>query len=133
LQPRARDTDRKNSSQGRSDLAEADHLGEMPKALAAMMFGTAYLAAIVAFSGVVYLRGLALVYADIVQYPILLGAMAGLGCLLIPLSRKAFWQISHMLPHPVAGRGDISCRAVGSKFGASNASEAWPKNESRSP
>jgi hypothetical protein len=31
------------------------------------------------------------------KYRILLGAMAGLGCLLIPLSRKEFWQISHML------------------------------------
>ena len=68
-------------------------MGEMPKALAAMLFGTAYLAAIVAFSGVVYLRGLALVYADIIQYPILLGAMAGLGCLLVPLSRAVFRRL----------------------------------------
>ena len=52
-----------------------------------------YLAAIVAFSGVVYLRGLAAVYADIVQYPILLGAMAALGCLLIPLSRMVFRRL----------------------------------------
>jgi hypothetical protein len=44
LQPRARDNDRKNSPHGRSDVAEADRLGEMPKALAAMLFGTAYLA-----------------------------------------------------------------------------------------
>lgn len=65
----------------------------MPKALAAMLFGTAYLAAIIGFSGVIYLRGLALVYADIIQYPILLGAMAGLGCLLVPLSRTVFRRL----------------------------------------
>jgi hypothetical protein len=93
LQPRARHNERTSSSQARSDVAEADHLGEMPKALAAMLFGTAYLAAIIAFSGVVYLRGLALVYADIIQYPILLAAMAGLGCLLVPLSRTVFRRL----------------------------------------
>jgi hypothetical protein len=93
LQPRARDNDRKNSPHGRSDVAEADRLGEMPKALAAMLFGTAYLAAIIAFSGVVYLRGLALVYADIIQYPILLAAMAVLACLLVPLSRTVFRRL----------------------------------------
>jgi len=93
LQSRARDNDRKNGSQDRSDVAEADRLGEMPKALAAMLFGTAYMAAIIAFSGVVYLRGLALVYADIIQYPILLGAMAGLACLLVPLSRTVFRRL----------------------------------------
>lgn len=65
LQPRARDNDRKSNLHGRLDVAEADHLGEMPKALAAMLFGTAYLAAIIAFSGVIYLRGLALVYAEL--------------------------------------------------------------------
>jgi len=93
LQPQARDNERKGSPRGRSDIAEADHLGEMPKAVAAMLFGTAYLAAIIAFSSVVYLRGLALVYADIIQYPILLGAMAGLGCLLVPLSRTVFRRL----------------------------------------
>jgi hypothetical protein len=93
LQPRPRDKDRKSSPQGRSEAVEADHLGEMPKVLAAMLFGTAYLAAIIAFSGVIYLRGLALVYADIIQYPILLGAMAGLGCLLVPLSRTVFRRL----------------------------------------
>ena len=93
LQPRPRNDDRKNSQYGRSDVAEADHLREMPKALAAMLFGTAYLAAVIAFSGVVYLRGLALVYADIIQYPILLGAMAGLGCLLVPLSCTVFRRL----------------------------------------
>jgi hypothetical protein len=49
--------------------------------------------AIIAFSGVVYLRGLALVYAAIIQYPILLGAMAVLACLLVPLSRTVFRRL----------------------------------------
>jgi hypothetical protein len=93
LRPPARDNNRKTSPQDRSNVAEADYLGEMPKALAAMLFGTAYLAAVIAFSGVVYLRGLALVNPDIIQYPILLGAMAGLGCLLVPLSRTVFRRL----------------------------------------
>ncbi len=88
-----RDNDRQSSLHRRPDLAEADQLGEMPKALAAMLFGTAYLAAIIGFSGVIYLRGLALVYADIIQFPILLAAMAGLGCLLVPLSRTVFRRL----------------------------------------
>jgi hypothetical protein len=75
------------------EIMEARQLGEMPKALAAMLFGIAYLAAVVGFAGVVYLRGLALVYADIIQYPILLGAMAVLGCLLVPLSRTVFRKL----------------------------------------
>lgn len=93
LQPRARDSDRKGGSQNRPEVPEADPLSEMPKALAAMLFATAYVAGIIAFSGVVYLRGLALVYADIIQYPILLGAMAGLVCLLVPLSRTVFRRL----------------------------------------
>jgi hypothetical protein len=93
LLPRARDNDRKRRPRRRTELADADNMGEMPKALAALLLGTAYLAAIVAFSGVIYLRGLALVYADIIQYPILLGAMAVLGCLLVPLSRAVFRRL----------------------------------------
>jgi hypothetical protein len=93
LLPRARNNDRKRRLRSRTELADADNMGEMPKALAALLLGTAYLAAIVAFSGVIYLRGLALVYADIIQYPILLGAMAVLGCLLVPLSRAVFRRL----------------------------------------
>ena len=93
LLPRSRDSDRKSSHQKGSEVVEADSLSAMPKTLAAMLFGTAYLAAIIAFSGVLYLRGLALVYADIIQYPILLGAMVGLGCLLVPLSRAVFRRL----------------------------------------
>jgi hypothetical protein len=73
----------------------------MPKALAAMLFGIAYLAAIVGFSGVIYLRGLALVHADIIQYPILLVVMAGLGCLLVPLSRTVFRKLRVYSRSPV--------------------------------
>jgi hypothetical protein len=93
LLPRARDNDRKRRPRSGPELADADNMGEMPKALAALLLGTAYLAAIIAFSGVIYLRGLALVYADIIQYPILLGAMAVLGCLLVPLSRAVFRRL----------------------------------------
>ncbi len=93
LLPRPRNTDRKIGQHGQSEVQDIDHLREIPKALAAMLFGIAYLAAIVAFSGVIYLRGLALVYADVIQYPILLGAMAGLGCLLVPLSRTVFRRL----------------------------------------
>jgi hypothetical protein len=93
LQPRPRDSDRNTGHQKPSSVVEADSLSAMPKALAAMLFGTAYLAAIIAFSGVLYLRGLALVYADIIQYPILLSAMVGLGCLLVPLSRTVFRRL----------------------------------------
>ena len=93
LQPRTRDIDRKSGSQNRPDVLETESLSEMPKALAAMLFATAYLAAVIAFGGVVYLRGLALVYADIIQYPILLAAMAGLGCLLVALSRTVFRRL----------------------------------------
>jgi hypothetical protein len=96
LQPskkQGRKQDRNNIQPVRSELAEVDRLRQMPKALAAMLLGTAYLAAIIAFSGVIYLRGLALVYADIIQYPILLGAMAVLGCLLVPLSRSVFRRL----------------------------------------
>lgn len=97
LQPPAKNNQRKSSLPDRSDLTEAE-------ALAAMLFGTAYLAAIFAFSGVVYLRGLALVYADIIQYPILLGAMAGLGCLLVPLSRAVFRRLRVYSRSPVPAR-----------------------------
>jgi hypothetical protein len=51
LQPRARGNNRRGSpQQSRSEGTEAVQLGEIPKALAAMLFGTAYLAAIIAFS-----------------------------------------------------------------------------------
>lgn len=81
---------KQDDNRRRRDFTTADELRGMPKALAAMLFGIAYLTAIIAFSGVIYIRGLALVYAHVIGYPILLGAMAILGCLFVPLSRKVF-------------------------------------------
>jgi len=89
----SRSTRRISDPNANARPTEADELGEMPRAIAAMLLGTAYLAAIVGFSGVMYLRGLALVYADIIQYPILLGAMVVLACLLVPLSRTVFRKL----------------------------------------
>jgi hypothetical protein len=65
----------------------------MPRSLAALLFGIAYLTAIIAFSGVIYIRGLALVYAHIIGYPMLIGVMAILGCPFVPLSRKVFRKL----------------------------------------
>ena len=70
------------------------------KELAAMLFGTAYLAGIIAFSGVIYLQGLALVYANIIPYPLLLGATAALVYLLVLLSRTVFRKL-RMYSHGV--------------------------------
>jgi len=93
LAPAAPSRSRISDPNANARPTEADELGEMPRAIAAMLLGTAYLAAIVGFSGVMYLRGLALVYADIIQYPILLGAMVVLACLLVPLSRTVFRKL----------------------------------------
>lgn len=75
------------------DFAAPDELVGMPKALAAMLFGIAYLTAIVAFGGVIYVRGLALVYAHVIGYPVLLGMMTILVCLFVPLSRTVFRKL----------------------------------------
>ena len=80
-------------------MAEVD-LRDMPRALAAMLFGTTYLAGIVAFSGVIYLQGLALVYANIIPYPLLLVATAALVYLLVLLSRTVFRKL-RMYSHGV--------------------------------
>jgi hypothetical protein len=83
----------KREDRPKRDFTVADELDGMPRSLAALLFGIAYLTAIFAFSGVIYVRGLALVYAHIIGYPVLIGAMAVLGCLLVPLSRKVFRKL----------------------------------------
>src|SRR5262249_52496136 len=50
----SRSTRRISDPNANARPTEADELGEMPRAIAAMLLGTAYLAAIVGFSGVMY-------------------------------------------------------------------------------
>jgi hypothetical protein len=83
----------KKDDRPKRDFTLADELDGMPRSLAALLFGIAYLTAIFAFSGVIYIRGLALVYAHIIGYPVLIGAMAILGCLFVPLSRRVFRKL----------------------------------------
>jgi hypothetical protein len=83
----------KREDRPKREFTVADELDGMPRSLAALLFGIAYLTAIFAFSGVIYIRGLALVYAHIIGYPVLIGAMAILGCLFVPLSRKVFRKL----------------------------------------
>ena len=90
-----RDRDRKAR-----DFAAPDELGGLPKALAAMLFGIAYLTAIIAFCSVIYIRGLALVYAHVIGYPVLLGTMAILACLFVPLSRSVFRKMRVLRERP---------------------------------
>ena len=84
---------KKEGNRKKRDFAGPDELGAMPKALASMLFGIAYLTAMIAFSGVIYIRGLALVYSHVIGYPVLLGAMAILACLFVPLSRRVFRKL----------------------------------------
>jgi hypothetical protein len=83
----------KRDDRQKRDFTLADELDGMPRSLAGLLFDIAYLTAIIAFSGVVYIRGLALVYAHIIGYPVLIGAMAILGRLFVPLSRKVFRKL----------------------------------------
>jgi len=83
----------KREDRPKRDFTVADELDGMPRSLAALLSGIAYLTAIFAFSGVIYIRGLALVYAHIIGYPVLIGAMAVLGCRFVTLSRKVFRKL----------------------------------------
>ena len=83
----------KKDDRQKRDFTLADELDGMPRSLAALLFGIAYLTAIIAFSGVIYIRGLALVYAHIIGYPVLIGVMTTLGCLFVPLYRKVFRKL----------------------------------------
>jgi hypothetical protein len=64
-----------------------DDLAGMPKRLAAFLFGITYLTAVISASGVIFLRGLTLVHAKLMPYPVLFGVMTILVCLLVLVSR----------------------------------------------
>jgi hypothetical protein len=98
---------RQNPDQGRSDFPASapapvpmfdtskseDELGGMPKRFAALVFGIAYVTAIASVSAVIYLGGLALVDADVMPYPVLVGIWAILGCIFVLVSRTIFRKL----------------------------------------
>lgn len=79
-----------------SAVIEADHSGgantvadlsRLPALLGTMLFGTAYAAAAVAFTGVTYLRAIVWVEEDVIGYRMLAVVMAAtIGLFLIPLA-----------------------------------------------
>jgi hypothetical protein len=68
----------------------SDDMDRIPQALAAMLFGIAFLAGTIAFIGFIYIRGLGLVYKGIISYSLLLVAIAMMLCLSIVLSMAIF-------------------------------------------
>lgn len=75
---------------GASDIDAGDNwtmyvneeLGGAVNSLGAMLFGIAYISGAVAFTGVIYIRGLVWVENDVIAYPVLLFATALVLCLL---------------------------------------------------
>lgn len=71
-----------------------DELGGMLNSLGTMLFGTAFLAAVLAITGVVYVRGLIWVDAGVIAYPVLLVLTAIVFILLIIVARAMFHSAS---------------------------------------
>jgi hypothetical protein len=59
-----------------------EELGGAVNSLGAMLFGIAYISGAMAFTGVIYIRGLVWVENDVIAYPVLLVATALVLCLL---------------------------------------------------
>ena len=71
-----------------------DELGGMLNSLGTMLFGTAFLAAVLAVTGVVYVRGLIWVDAGVITNPVLLVLTAVVFVLLIIVARAMFHSAS---------------------------------------
>ena len=84
---------RTDNTKGREG-SETNELDAMLSSLGTLLLKLSFIVGVVAFVGVIYVRGLALVGAQIIGYPMLLAAMAFTLCLLMPLSwvvlRKAW-------------------------------------------
>jgi hypothetical protein len=71
-----------------------DELGGMLNSLGTMLFGTAFVAAVAAITGVVYVRGLIWVDAGVIAYPVMLVLTAIVAVLLIIVARAMFHSAS---------------------------------------
>jgi hypothetical protein len=69
-----------------------EELGGMLDSLGTMLFGTAFIAAAMAFTGVVYIHGLVWVSEAVIDYPTLLFVTAIVFCLMIVLPLAVFRQ-----------------------------------------
>jgi hypothetical protein len=88
----ARSAQRAASDQRMPDPGEA--LGGALNSLTVMLYGTAFLVAVMAVTGVVYVRGLIWVAEGVVTYPVLLVVTATVFSLLIILPRAMFHSAS---------------------------------------
>jgi hypothetical protein len=64
----------------------AAELDEVLKSVGAMLLGMACIVAVLAFTGVIFVRGLVWVYAKVIGYPTLLAATTAVLCLFVLLS-----------------------------------------------
>ena len=88
----ARSAQRTASDKRMPDPGEA--LGGALNSLTVMLYGTAFLVAVMAVTGVVYIRGLIWVAEGVVTYPVLLVVTATVFALLIILPRAMFHSAS---------------------------------------
>jgi hypothetical protein len=72
----------------------ADEFDGMLHSVGAMLFGTAFVVAMLAIVGLIYINALVLVSEEVIGYPTLLVAMAIVLCLLLLLSRAIIRKVS---------------------------------------
>jgi hypothetical protein len=85
---------RESAASGMRKPDTTDELGGMLNSLGTMLFGTAFLVAVLAITGVVYVRGLVWVAAGVIAYPVLLVLTAIVFSLLIIVPRAVFHSAS---------------------------------------